>query len=39
MDDFLENFNSAKAGEIAVGVFVALTALKLAKAIAKACFA
>ena len=38
MDDFLEDFNSAKAGEIAVGVFVALAAFKLAGAIVRACF-
>ncbi len=37
MDDFLEDFNSAKAGEVAVGVFVALVAFKLTKAILRAC--
>lgn len=38
MNDFLEEFDSTKAGEIAVGVFVALAAFKLAKAVARACF-
>lgn len=38
MNDFLDEFDSTKAGEIAVGVFIALTAFKLAKAIARACF-
>jgi hypothetical protein len=38
MDDFLEDFNGTKAGEIAVGVFVALVAFKLAGSVARACF-
>ena len=38
MNDFLDEFDSTKAGEIAVGVFIAPTAFKLAKAIARACF-
>ena len=38
MNDFLEDFDSTKAGEIAVGVFVALAAFKLAKAVIRACF-
>lgn len=38
MNDFMEDFNPTKAGEIAVGVFVALAAFKLAKNIARACF-
>lgn len=38
MSDFLEDFDSTKAGEIAVGVFVALAAFKLAKAVIRACF-
>ena len=37
MDDLLEDFNSTKASEIAVGVFVALVAFKVAGAIARAC--
>lgn len=37
MDGFLEDFDSTKASEIAVGVFVALVAFKLAGAIARAC--
>lgn len=38
MNDFLEDFDPTKAGEIAVGVFIALTAFKLVKAFARACF-
>ena len=38
MNDYLEDFDPTKAGEIAVGVFVALAAFKLAKALARACF-
>ena len=38
MDDLLEDFDGTKASEIAVGVFVALIAVKLAGAIARACF-
>jgi len=38
MNEFLEDFDPSKAGEIAVGVFVALAAFKLAKAFARACF-
>ena len=37
MNDFLDDFDGTKAGEIAVGVFVALVAFKLAGAIARAC--
>ena len=37
MEDFLEDFNGTKAGEIAVGVFVALVAFKVAGAIVRAC--
>ena len=37
MDDFLEDFNGTKASEIAVGVFVALVAFKVAGALARAC--
>lgn len=38
MNDLADEFNSVKAGEIAVGVFVALIAFKLAKGIVRACF-
>ena len=38
MNDLFEDFDPTKAGEIAVGVFVALAAFKLAKALARACF-
>ena len=38
MDDLMEEFNAAKAGEVAVGVFVALVAFTLAKGIVRACF-
>ena len=38
MNDFAEEFNSVKAGEVAVGVLVALIAFKLAKGIVRACF-
>lgn len=38
MNDLLEDFNAAKAGEVAVGVFVAIVAFKLAKGIINACF-
>ena len=38
MNDFLEDFDPTRVGEIAVGVFIALTAFKLAKALARACF-
>jgi hypothetical protein len=38
MDDFFEDFNGTKAGEIAVGVFLGLVAFKLAGCIARACF-
>lgn len=38
MNDFLEEFDGVKAGEVAVGVFVALAAFKLAKGIMRACF-
>ena len=38
MNDLFEDFDPTKAGEIAVGVFVALAAFKLAKAFARACF-
>jgi len=38
MNDFADEFNSVKAGEVAVGVLVALIAFKLAKGIVKACF-
>ena len=31
MDDFLEEFDATRAGEVAVGVFVALAAYKLAR--------
>ena len=37
MDDILEDFNGTKASEIAVGVFIALVAVKVAGAIARAC--
>ena len=38
MSDFLDDFNAAKTGEIAVGVFIALVAFKLARNIVRACF-
>ena len=38
MDDFLEDFNTVKTGEIAVGVFLGLAAFKLAGCIIRACF-
>ena len=38
MDDFFDDFNAVKTGEIAAGVFIALIAFKLAKSIARACF-
>ena len=38
MNDMLDDFDPAKASEIAVGVFFALAAFKLAGAIARACF-
>ena len=38
MNDYLEKFSGTKASEIAVGVFVALAAFKLAKAVIRACF-
>ncbi len=38
MNDLFEDFNATKAGEIAVGVFVALAAFKLTKCIVRACF-
>ena len=38
MNDLLEEFNAAKAGEVAVGVFIAIAAFKLAKGIVRACF-
>jgi len=38
MSDHLEDFSGTKASEIAVGVFVALTAFKLARALLRACF-
>ena len=38
MNDLFEDFNSTKAGEVAVGVFVAIAAFKLAKGIVRACF-
>jgi hypothetical protein len=37
MDDFMEEFNAAKAGEVAAGVFIALIAFKVAKGILRAC--
>jgi len=33
MDDFFERFDAVKAGEVAVGVFIALAAFKLARKI------
>ena len=33
MDDFLDEFDAVRAGEIAVGVFVALAAYKLTRTI------
>ena len=38
MNDFAEEFNSVKAGEVAAGVLVALIAFKLVKGIVRACF-
>lgn len=38
MNDLFEDFNAAKAGEVAVGVFVAIAAFKLARSIVRACF-
>ena len=37
MNDFFEDFDAGKAGEVAVGVFIALIAFKVAKGIVKAC--
>ena len=37
MNDYLEDFNPGKAGEVAVGVFIAIVAFKLAKGIMRAC--
>ena len=37
MNDFFEDFDAGKAGEVAVGVFVALVAFKLVKGIVRAC--
>ena len=31
MNDFFEEFNAVKAGEVAVGVFIALVAFKLVR--------
>ena len=39
MNDLFEEFNATKAGEVAVGVFVAIAAFKLAGCIVRACFA
>ena len=36
MNDYQEEFNAAKAGEVAVGVFVALVAFKVVKGILRA---
>ena len=38
MNDSFEDFKGTKAGEIAVGVFIALVAFKLAGCLARACF-
>ena len=38
MNDIFEDFNATKAGEVAVGVFVAIAAFKLAKGIIRTCF-
>ena len=38
MNDLFEDFDATKAGEVAVGVFVAIAAFKLAKGILRACF-
>ena len=38
MNDFLNDIDPARTGEIAVGVFIALAAFKLAKSIVRACF-
>lgn len=37
MEDFADEFNPAKAGEVAAGVLVALIAFKLIKGIVRAC--
>ena len=39
MNDYFEDFNSTNACEIAVGVFIALAAFHLARAIVRASFA
>ena len=38
MEDFTEDFDLRRTGEIAVGVFVGLAAFKLAVNLVKACF-
>ena len=38
MNDLFEDFNATKAGEVAVGVFIAIAAFKLVKGIVIACF-
>ena len=38
MNDFMEEFDGARAGEVAVGVFVALAAYKLARNLIIAAF-
>ena len=38
MKSFTDDFSAVKTGEIATGVFVALVAFKLAKALLRACF-
>ncbi len=37
MNDYFEDFDAGKAGEVAVGVFIALIAFKVAKGIVRAC--
>jgi hypothetical protein len=38
MNDFLEDLDAGRIGEVAVGVFVALAAFKLVEGIVRACF-
>ena len=38
MNDLFEDFNATKAGEVAVGGFIAIAAFKLVKGIVRACF-